>query len=238
MKKEKHWFKFYPDKWMGDIELRTCTPIARALLIDLMSISFPNGIFDLKQREEKKQFIRQIGYTPIKFERSLGELLNKSRIVFDKKLDKFYIPKMRKDHEEYEKAQQNGRLGGNPNVLGVNPPLNPPLNPEVEEEEEKKKKKINIDEVLKYLNTVTGKTLRIKTEAHRQYVSARFEEGYSVDDFKKVVDVKSSQWLGDKEMEKHLVPKTIFSPSKFDGYLNEAPKGSSIKTPYIPNGKW
>jgi hypothetical protein len=136
MMKDKHWFKFYPDKWMGDIELRMCTPMARALLIDLMAISFPTGIFSLKKREEKKQFLRQIGYTPAKFERSLNELLDKSRVVFDEKLQKFYIPRMRKDHEIYEKSSKNGKLGGNPVLQGVNPTSQTPLKAEVDIEEE------------------------------------------------------------------------------------------------------
>lgn len=180
MAKEKHWFKFYPDKWMGDIELRTCTPMARALLIDLMSISFPEGIFDLKTSEEKKQFIRQIGYTPIKFERSLSELLNKKRVVFDETLQKFFIPKMRKDHEEYEKAQRNGKKGGNPNIKRVNPSLNPEIDIEVEVEEEVDR--VNITPIQKFASqfqtkaVLTGANTAISIALLKSFIKERGED--------------------------------------------------------------
>ena len=40
-------------------------------------------------------------------------------------------------------------------------------------------------------------------------------------DFKKVIDLKVSQWMGDNKMRKFLRPATLFIPSHFDDYLNE-----------------
>ncbi|NQS64754.1 prephenate dehydrogenase, partial [Streptococcus suis] len=45
-----------------------------------------------------------------------------------------------------------------------------------------------------------------------------------LEDFKKVIDTKVAQWKNNTEMAKYLRPKTLFSPSNFDSYLNEAPK--------------
>ena len=42
----------------------------------------------------------------------------------------------------------------------------------------------------------------------------------------KVIDNKVSQWKG-TDSEMYLRPKTLFSPSNFEGYLNEVSKGSS-----------
>ena len=44
-------------------------------------------------------------------------------------------------------------------------------------------------------------------------------EGFDEEDFYKVINIKSKQWLH-TEMEKYLRPETLFS-NKFEGYLNE-----------------
>ena len=45
------------------------------------------------------------------------------------------------------------------------------------------------------------------------------KEGYTVNDFKTVIDKKCREWKGTK-LEKYLTPKTLFAPSHFDTYLN------------------
>ena len=54
-------------------------------------------------------------------------------------------------------------------------------------------------------------------------LKARLKEGYSVEDFKKVIDIKVAEWLNDENMSKFLRPETLFS-NKFEGYLNQKPK--------------
>ena len=48
-----------------------------------------------------------------------------------------------------------------------------------------------------------------------------------MEDFKKVIDWKVSQWTGNKEMEKYLRPETLFG-TKFEGYLNEVPSTKKV----------
>ena len=60
---------------------------------------------------------------------------------------------------------------------------------------------------------------------------ARIAEGYTVDDFKKVIDIKAEEWLG-TEMDKYLNPSTLFRPSNFEKYLNQVPiKKEELKKP-------
>lgn len=82
------------------------------------------------------------------------------------------------------------------------------------------------DAVIDYLNERTGKRYRSKTESTRKMIRARFSDGYTLDDFKHVIDVKASQWLG-TEQEKFLRPETLFRPGHFESYLNESPKPKS-----------
>lgn len=81
-------------------------------------------------------------------------------------------------------------------------------------------------DVIAYLNEKSGKHYRVGTEATRRMIRARFLDGYTLDDFKHVIDVKVSQWLG-TEQEKYLRPETLFRPSHFESYLNEAPQRQS-----------
>ena len=53
-------------------------------------------------------------------------------------------------------------------------------------------------------------------------IHARCEEGFTVDDFKKVIDKKCAEWMG-TDWEKYLRPETLFG-TKFEGYLNQKDK--------------
>lgn len=75
-------------------------------------------------------------------------------------------------------------------------------------------------EVVAYLNEKTGKNFRASTAETQRHINARIEDGYTLDDFKKVIDVKCKEWLN-TGMEKFLRPKTLFIPSNFDSYLND-----------------
>ena len=76
-------------------------------------------------------------------------------------------------------------------------------------------------EVIEYLNERVGSNFKTTTKASRQRVQARFNEGFTLDDFKRVIDTKAAAWLIDPEMAPYLRPDTLFS-TKFEGYLNES----------------
>ena len=84
-------------------------------------------------------------------------------------------------------------------------------------------------EVIDYLNTKTGSSYRATTEANIKPIRARLNDGFTVEDCKKVIDTKSGQWLNNPDMVKYLRPATLFSPSKFEGYLNECKGKPSIR---------
>lgn len=87
------------------------------------------------------------------------------------------------------------------------------------------------EEILAYLNDKAGK--RYKTNPTRQKtIGARFKEGYTLADFKTVIDNKVSAWKNDPKMNEYLTPETLFAASHFDNYLNQGVKPSS--TPLFP----
>ncbi|WP_320995594.1 conserved phage C-terminal domain-containing protein [Bacillus mycoides] len=70
---------------------------------------------------------------------------------------------------------------------------------------------------------------------------ARWNEDYTVDDFKTVIDNKVPQWLGKfdkdgKPLEQYLRPSTLFAQKHFDNYLNETVKGAKNNDPIASNG--
>ena len=88
-------------------------------------------------------------------------------------------------------------------------------------------------EIISYLNQKTGKDFRHNTKATVKLIEARLNDGYSVDDFKKVIDNKCAEWLG-TEQEQYLRPETLFAPSHFESYLNQKPV-TTAKTKTAPS---
>lgn len=98
---------------------------------------------------------------------------------------------------------------------------NESLDTSVEQEDEKKARRSKeYQEIIKYLNDKTGKRFTAKSRDTQGHISARLDEGFTVDDFKIVIDKKIKEWMG-TDMEKYLRPETLFS-KKFDRYLNES----------------
>ena len=75
-------------------------------------------------------------------------------------------------------------------------------------------------EIIDYLNEKTGKKFSARSRVNQGHMSARLKEGFTVEDFKRVIDVKVFQWHDDPKMAKFLRPETLFG-TKFDRYLNE-----------------
>lgn len=78
------------------------------------------------------------------------------------------------------------------------------------------------DEIIFYLNKKTGKHYKVKTPKMVRLIRARLKEGFTVEDFKAVIEKKCDDWLGNEKMERYLRPETLFG-TKFEGYLNETP---------------
>ena len=91
----------------------------------------------------------------------------------------------------------------------------------------KKEKDNNIYSlVIDYLNKKANTNYRASTKNTQSFINARVSEGYTVEDFKKVIDSKSKEWLN-TDFEKYLRPTTLFG-TKFENYLNEANKKTPI----------
>ena len=87
----------------------------------------------------------------------------------------------------------------------------------------KENKNISVDKekeniIIAYLNEKAGTKYRASSKATSQHIHARLEEGFTVDDFKCVIDKKCAEWLG-TDFAQYLRPVTLFG-TKFEAYLN------------------
>ena len=80
-------------------------------------------------------------------------------------------------------------------------------------------------EIIEYLNEKTGRHYKHTAKANQRVIKARMNEGYTLEDFKTVIDKKFDKWNNDVKMKEFLRPETLFS-TKFDRYLNEETKSN------------
>lgn len=76
------------------------------------------------------------------------------------------------------------------------------------------------EEIISYLNERAKTSYRASGKKTQGLIKARLNEGFTVDDFQKVIDIKTFQWLTDSKMSGYLRPETLFG-TKFESYLNE-----------------
>ncbi|MES5119755.1 conserved phage C-terminal domain-containing protein [Lactobacillus iners] len=114
----------------------------------------------------------------------------------------------------------NNNTSINNNILSGKEP-----DPEEKENSEitQKTDDIPYDRVIKYLNAKAGTNYRATNKATQRLIKARFNEGMTTKDFKKVIDNKCDDWLKDPKMCEYLRPATLFG-SKFESYLNQKTK--------------
>jgi predicted phage replisome organizer/uncharacterized phage protein (TIGR02220 family) len=75
-------------------------------------------------------------------------------------------------------------------------------------------------EIIEHLNAVTGSSYRHTSQKTQKLIKARWNEGFTLNDFKTVIDKKAREWLNNPEMSKYLRPETLFG-TKFEAYLNQ-----------------
>lgn len=132
-------------------------------------------------------------------------------------------------HRERQKLLANGNVTCNVTVTDCNA-----LEKEEEKEiEEDINNKCPFQEIISYLNSATGKNFRASSNSHKKLIRARWNDGYTLEDFKKVIDNMVVNWTG-TDFEKYLQPSTLFRESNFDKYLNMGPTPQKMTQSNVP----
>lgn len=74
--------------------------------------------------------------------------------------------------------------------------------------------------IVEYLNDKIGAHYKPNGKKIKELIRARMNEGYTVEDFKTVIDKKFKSWGNDPKMSLYLRPSTLFG-TRFGEYLNE-----------------
>jgi len=74
-------------------------------------------------------------------------------------------------------------------------------------------------QILDYLNSKAETSFSTKQGANLDLIVSRMQEGYTISDFKYVIDFKVKDWKG-SDFQKYLRPMTLFNKAKFENYLN------------------
>ena len=215
-------------------DLRPAPQYATLLLL-LVKLKDGSGKLE---RERVLNFLK-LGGLSLNFQQTYDSLaqLEKKGILKSEGDGLFSISKLIPTYESM-KLIDKGDLSFNLNVSyklkkrSVNFELIGPKESEKKKEKAQKEKPLEeqtIQKVVDYLNLQTGKNFKSRTTATRSSILGRLREGYTFSDFKCVIDGKVLEWAHDPSMAKYLRPVTLFTPSKFEAYLNEFEHSDSIE---------
>lgn len=81
-------------------------------------------------------------------------------------------------------------------------------------------KPIPFSDIIAYLNNRIHSSYKPGTKKTKELITARWNEGFRLEDFQKVIDLKTEEWIRDPFWNKYLRPETLFGP-KFESYCNQ-----------------
>ena len=139
--------------------------------------------------------------------------------------------------KRYNASVENGKKGGRPKKKETQE--KPKQNPKKTQEKPSSKPKQNLNdnvddnvddnvnnkntppygEVIEFLNKTIQSKYKSTTKKSQECIRARWNEGFTVEDFKKVINIKHKEW-NNTDMQKFLRPETLFG-NKFESYLNQ-----------------
>lgn len=187
--------------------------------VSIVSISnWINRLIDLGYVKNENEFLNDTGYiVKRKLFPVVGpDILNKS-LICDKQ-------NFKNDKENFKRHIKQNFKDNNTSINTIN------NNNNIYSRVDGKNEEIIIS-VINYLSKKTDKNYKSTTQKTKSLINARIKEGFTLDDFKKVIDTKTAQWKNDDYWNKFLRPGTLFS-NNFESYLQENNSKSGNMTNY------
>lgn len=154
-----------------------------------------------------------------------GKFKEKNHLWFNEKLDE-----VMEKRKKFSESRRNNRLGKKKTKELVNNTSltsdklvedgNEDENKDQIKIETERKRKIMALSVIDFLNSKTNGKFRPQTKSTIESISARSKEGYSLEDFQRVIEIKCKEWMG-TDYEKYLCPSTLFRATNFENYFNQ-----------------
>lgn len=226
MAKELPYFRFTVSEWLNDdISLEDYE--LKGFFIDLCAYYWFKDC-----QVTKDQVVKRFSSAPTQLERCLEQGFVKENLLKNL-LEINFLNKQWNVLKKYHKSRvKSGRLGGLQKARSAKGELKVSSSYKDKDKDKDKdnqgEEKITtlkevdfkIREVVDHLNLKTKTSYSVKTKLTCQNISARLKEGFTVEDFKTVINKKSKEWLG-TEHEKHLNPGTLFGSKYFEKYLRQ-----------------
>ena len=83
-------------------------------------------------------------------------------------------------------------------------------------------------EIIAYLNEKTGSNFK-PVASNIKLIQARLKEGATIDEIKRVIDIKNQEWSQDLKMSEYLRPSTLFSAINYAQYSGQITKKQITK---------
>jgi uncharacterized phage protein (TIGR02220 family) len=203
-------FLFYPGNWLKGTQLFSRSH--KGAYMDILMAQFSNGHLSIND-------IKQV--LGVDYENMWESKLKLKFKVDDKGL--YYNDFMENvmiKREEYTKGRINNLKGEKSSHKGTHKdiPYGEPICSNATAN--------TIKDIIAHLNLKCNTTFRHSGKATQRYINARIAEGFSLDDFKRVINFKSNEWINKPDMNQYLRPETLFG-TKFEGYLQAAGSGNN-----------
>jgi uncharacterized phage protein (TIGR02220 family) len=251
--RDQPYIPLYVQDFLTDEKLNECSAESTGVYIKIMCImhkSEPYGNILLKQKDKQNssnisnfasKLLRHLPYSLLVIERSLEELIREDVLQIDG--DYLSQKRMVRDCELSTKRAKAGQKGGQKtqrfasNFAQAKVKANPENENEIVHvvENENKFPKNFVSDIISYLNDKIGSSFKSSTTNTVRHIRARFNEGYRLEAFKKVIDIKYEEWHNNPKMLKYLRPETLFG-TKFEGYLNQKPEIKGDSEPFFMPG--
>lgn len=174
----------------------------------------------------RKQLSSETGISESKVYRILKYLKNEQQI--EQQSNNKYTTITILNWKKYQESEQQIEQPVNNKRTTSEQPVNTYKN--VKNDKNEKNTEIYVA-VIDYLNKKAGRKYK-PANGNTKWIQARLSEGYELNDFIKVIDIKTASWKNDKKYKNFLRPETLFG-NKFDSYLNEeAVKDQTEGRPY------
>ncbi|HHI3604968.1 TPA: phage replisome organizer N-terminal domain-containing protein [Bacillus anthracis] len=131
-------------------------------------------------------------------------------------------------HRERKKQQTlSCNVTGNDDVTDIDKDLDKDIDKEIKKNYSPEKpqdivQSIPYQEIVDYLNMKAKTNYKYTSKKTQDLIRTRWKEGFRLNHFQQVIDIKVSQWIDNTEMSGYLRPITLFG-TKFESYLNEKP---------------
>ena len=171
----------------------------RVLISKKFVLTFESGLIVIKHWRINN-YLREDRRRDTKYVEEMGEL-----VINENGSYSFCQPLVRQLTDKCQAS--DGQLSGNCQASGI---------PSIDKDSIGKD---SID-IVDYLNLKSGKNFHATSKKTKELIHARLREGFTVDDFKTVIDKKVAEWKDDSRMNQYLRPETLFG-TKFESYLNQ-----------------